>query len=462
MNNSASDYFSGPLQRQNIFHIMVNRFAVIDGMTLTFYKDETRQKLDMTFEITPDAIIDINDCKNSHKFTITAKDSSLTCCTEDTDKLMRWILAIRGCTFYSKKISMDDFNIISVIGRGYSGKVMLCESKKDGELLAIKSVQKWKLAESKKVQTILIERSILEHVNFPFIVSMKFAFQTEKNFYLGIEYVPGGELFNHMKNMRKLPLSEVKLYIAEIALALNYLHSHGIIYRDLKAENVLIGKDGHVKLTDFGLSKICESTSTFCGTIEYLSPEAVLHQNYGQQIDWWGLGVLTFELLFGYTPFFDPSRIRLFNNIVKNPPKFPNNTNPEVVEFINFVLVKDPKKRPGFHEIRRHSFFKEMDFEKVLKKEYSPVFIPTLQNNASIDNFDKEFTNENPDDSVADLSVGKDDQYLPGFSYEETHIMFDTDSERSFHSDDEEIVIDDRDDAKQNNHTNEETYPPSQ
>lgn len=460
--NTTSDYFSGPLQRQNIFHLMVQRFAVINGMTLIFYKDDSRQKIDFTFEITPDVVIDINDVKNNHKFTITTKNSSITCCTEDTDKLMRWILAIRGCTFCTKKISMNDFNIISVIGRGFSGKVMLCENKKNGELLAIKSVQKWKLAESKKVQTILIERSILEQVNFPFIVSMKFAFQTEKNFYLGIEYIPGGELFNHMKNMKKLQISEVKLYIAEIALALNYLHNHGIIYRDLKAENILIGKDGHIKLTDFGLSKICESTSTFCGTIEYLSPETVLHNSYGQQIDWWGLGVLTFELIFGYTPFFDPSRVRLFNNIVKNPPKFPKIADPEVVEFINFVLVKDPKKRPGFHEIRRHSFFKEIDFEKVLKKEYSPVFIPNVQDKTSISNFDEEFTNENPDDSVAELDVDKDDEYLPGFSYEDKHMMFDTDSERSFHSDDDGPANGDlfEDNLKQNFHLNEIEYPP--
>ncbi|OHS95828.1 AGC family protein kinase [Tritrichomonas foetus] len=431
------EYIAGPLQRQNILRIWLRRYAVIKGTTLIFYKDDTRSKIDITFDITPDVVINIMDL---HKFTINTINGSLSCCTESTDSSMRWILAIRGCTFCTRKVTMDDFKVISVIGRGYYGKVMLCENKITGEIIAIKTVQKWKLVQSKKVQTILIERSILEQVNFPFIVSMKFAFQTDKKFYLGIEYVPGGELFNHLQKLNKLPLPEVKLYIAEIALALNYLHSKGIIYRDLKSENILIDENGHIKLTDFGLSKFAESTNTFCGTTEYLAPEMVVHRPYTEAIDWWSLGILTYELLFGVTPFYNSNRPKLYANIVHSNPTFPPGADPTAVEFIKFVLNKDPKKRPGFHEIRRSDFMKDIDFEKVLKKEVQPIFVPNLEDKYNTTNFDEEFTRETPQDSVTGLDVEQEEQYLPGFSYnDDGNVIFESDNERVFHSDDEQF-----------------------
>ena len=432
------DYISGILQRQGALRIWLKRYAVIKGTNLIFYKNDSRTKIDHQFEITPDVIISINDTKTTHRFTITTSRGSINCATDSTDSSMRWILAIRGCTFSSMKVTMNDFKIISVIGRGYFGKVMLCENKATGELIAIKTVQKWKLVQSNKIQTVLIERSILEQVNFPFIVSMKFAFQTEKKFYLGIEYVPGGELFNHLQKSKNLPLNDIKLYIAEVALAINYLHSKGIIYRDLKTENVLIDIDGHIKLTDFGLSKMAQSTETFCGTSEYLAPEMVLHQPYSEAIDWWSLGIMTYELLFGITPFYNKNRTKLFSNIVYAQPGFPPNVDPVIADFVKFILNKDARKRPKFHEIRRHEFFKDVDFEKVLNKEIGPSFIPDIKKKFDTNNFDEEFTREVPQDSAAGLDVGSPDKYLPGFSYnEEQHVMFESDSENVFASDDQ-------------------------
>ena len=214
---------------------------------------------------------------------------------------------------------MDNFKILSVIGRGYYGKVMLVqEIKSPKNFYAIKSIRKTTLKESNSIHTIVAERNVLAKCKHPFIVSLKFAFQTPSKFYFGLEYAPGGELFYHMQHRGLLPLEEVRLYVAEIALAFDFLHKNNIIYRDLKPENVLLDADGYVKLTDFGLAKDLSSinqTSTFCGTTEYLAPEIIRHMEYSFSVDWWTLGILAFELLFGRTPFANQNRIKMFQNI---------------------------------------------------------------------------------------------------------------------------------------------------
>jgi serine/threonine protein kinase len=197
---------------------------------------------------------------------------------------------------------MDEFDSISVIGRGNYGKVMLCQSKFTRERFAIKTVRKAVLLKSQKVHTVIRERQILEQVTSPFIVRLCFAFQTPSKFYLGLEYVPGGDLFHRLTD-RTNPITpaDARLYIAEIALALDYVHEAGVLYRDLKPENVLVCRDGHLKLTDFGLAKQMnaeEETATFCGTPEYVAPEMIRKENYSYAIDWWALGVLAFELVF--------------------------------------------------------------------------------------------------------------------------------------------------------------------
>ena len=335
--------------------------------------------------------------------------------------MMRWILAIRGCTFQNPKVSMDQFKIISTIGRGFYGKVMLVQHKKTGQMLAIKSIQKWKLVQTKKIDTVLIERSILEKTKFPFIVEMKYAFQTPKKFYLVLEYIAGGELFFHMQKNGTFPMDVVKLYIAEITLALNYLHSNGIVYRDLKPENVLIDIDGHIKLTDFGLSKLAAETSTFCGTNEYLAPEIIARHSYSYSIDYWSLGILTYEMLFGRTPWASQNNAVLFNNIVHADLLFPAEATPEAIDFLTFVLVKDPRKRPGFQEIIHHPFFKEYDFQRVLNKGYTPGFIPKITNQFDPSNFDNEFVSEIANDSSAASIGDHENDYLPGFSYTADH-----------------------------------------
>lgn len=338
---------------------------------------------------------------------------------ETNNEMMRWILALRIQTFHKKGISMDNFDILSVIGRGFFGKVMLVKEKNSGRLFAIKSIRKSKLLEKNRLQSVISERLILGKICHPFIVSLEFAFQTPSKFYFGLEYAPGGELFYHMERRDKLPYEEVVLYIAEIAIALKYLHDNNIIYRDLKPENVLLDAEGHIKLTDFGLAKDLSDVdfaSTMCGTVEYMAPEIIQHQHYGKSVDWWALGILTYELFYGQTPFFNQNKSKIMKSIVQSQPKFPKNVDPVIRDFILFLLEKDPNQRPDFEQIKVNDFFKKLDFDEVYKKKIKPSYVPSIDANNELRNFDSEFTNELAIDSLSQPVLGSNVE-IENFSF---------------------------------------------
>lgn len=386
-------------------------------------KDENCTNIDTVIDILPTTRIEILENENSPRFGIIDKNNrSITLEAQTTNQMMQWILVLRSKTFQVKKLSMENFRIISVIGRGVYGKVMLVEDiKNPSKKYAIKSVRKSKLVESDKVHTVLTERNVLAQCQHPFIVSLYFAFQTPSKFYFGLEYSPGGEIFFHMQKRGNLPLEEVKYYISEISLAFDFLHKHHIIYRDLKPENVLLDFEGFIKLTDFGLSKdlsAIDQTSTFCGTAEYLAPELVNHQNYDYSIDWWTLGIFTFELLYGHTPFANPNRIKMFQNIISKPPAFPHNADPGVVSLVSELLIKDPKKRATFKEIKENIFFEGINFDDVLARKIKPPFVPDILDDKLTppSNFDSDFTSETAADSFTFPIFGSL-QKVEGFSY---------------------------------------------
>ncbi|OHT16522.1 AGC family protein kinase [Tritrichomonas foetus] len=343
---------------------------------------------------------------------------------ESIEEANRWITAIRSATSPLPAMSMDQFKIISVLGRGFYGKVMLVQKIDSGEIFAIKSIQKSRLIETNKSHTVIAERNIMMKAHHPFIVNLCFAFQTQSKFYFGLEYAPGGELFYHMERLGVIQIDDARLYVAEIGLALDYLHSLGIVYRDLKPENILLDINGHIKITDFGLSKDLletESTTTFCGTSEYLAPEVVMQLPYSYPIDIWALGVLTYEMILGYTPFFDENKSKMFTNIVTAEPFFPPQLDRRVADFIRQMLVKDPATRPRFSDMKNHAFFEGFDWQKVYDKEYRPNFIPQTKNLLSTNNFDPEFTNEIAADSFVQSAIG-DVGNVPGFSYFDANI----------------------------------------
>ncbi|KAH0788551.1 AGC family protein kinase [Histomonas meleagridis] len=328
-----------------------------------------------------------------------------------------------------KKVSLEDFQIIKPIGQGFFGKVYLVRYQKDGKLYALKAMSKAKLAENGSIQHIFNEKKILINNRNPFLVQAFFAFQTEKKVFIVLEYVPGGELFRLLQDEYKFCEKRAKLYAAEILLGLSYLHEHGIIYRDLKPENILVDEDGHLKITDFGFSKLNiktegQTTTTFCGTPEYLAPEVFKHQPYTRAVDWWSFGVMLFEMLTGCQPFYSDNVEKMIRSIMFDSIEYPVNMSPEAVDLCKKLLQKDPKKRLGSgpldaEEIKRHSFFAGINWTNVMNKKTCPKYIPTIKSETDTSNFDEEFTEMPNAVSLGDDSLVPEEaqEAFQGFTY---------------------------------------------
>jgi serine/threonine protein kinase len=335
----------------------------------------------------------------------------------DQDALAQWLMDIRSETFYNPNLSMENFELISVLGRGVFGKVTLVRDRTSGRLSAIKSIHKNSMIQSGRVHTIVSERAVLGKIQHPFITSLQFAFQSSTKFYIGLEYIPGGELLGLLTRVGRIPLDDVRIYIAEVGLALSALHSKGIVYRDLKPENILIAADGHLKLADFGLAKDISGTSTqtFCGTLDFMAPEIVTGKKYSYEIDWWALGILTYQLIFGTAPFSDANRQRQMNKILTGRPVFERDTDNHVIDFVQKLLIKDPKKRFNFENLKAHPFFENMKMSEIMEKKYTPSFVPEIRDLTTPTYFDEEFTTEPAVDSIASTSL--DNQVFKGFSF---------------------------------------------
>jgi serine/threonine protein kinase len=332
-------------------------------------------------------------------------------------ELLSWLIALRAETFYRADLSMDRFDCLSVIGRGMFGKVTLCRHRDTSELVAIKSIHKNAMIQSGRVHTILSERAVLSRLHHPFVTELRFAFQSATKFYIGLEYVPGGDLLGLMRRAGRVPLSDARIYIAELGLALSALHRQGIVYRDLKPDNVLIGADGHLKLADFGLAKDLagSTTSSFCGTVDYIAPEIIQGRQYSYAVDWWALGVVAYELIFGESPFFDPNREKMLARIVNTRPNFPRDADSRTVDFLQKLLIKDPAHRFGFDGLKGHRFFDGLAIDAVLEKRVTPSFVPQAEAMAALRYVDDEFTADPAMDSLGSFA-DHDDPFL-GFDF---------------------------------------------
>lgn len=290
-------------------------------------------------------------------------------------------------------VSLSDFHLKKVVGKGAFGKVMMCQKTTGddaGEVYAVKVLVKSVIAEKKQVEHTKSERRILMEINHPFIVRLRYAFQSEDKLYLVTDYYNGGSLFYHLRKSRSFAEDRARFYGAEIMLAIEHLHQHGIIYRDLKLENILMDNVGHIALTDFGLSKenvdqvFSEQLKTFCGTAEYIAPELLKGFRYGAAVDWWSFGILLYEMLNLKTPFYDKNRKLMFHSIINQNPKMPKDFSPEAKDIIKQFLNKDAKQRLGCAEgaameIMSHSFFADLDFDALVRKEVDPPFRPDVQ-----------------------------------------------------------------------------------
>uniref|UniRef100_A0A8C5EP68 Protein kinase C n=1 Tax=Gouania willdenowi TaxID=441366 RepID=A0A8C5EP68_GOUWI len=334
-------------------------------------------------------------------------------------------------------LGLGDFELIRVIGRGSYAKVLLVRLKKDDHVYAMKVVKKELVHDDEDIDWVQTEKHVFEQASTnPFLVGLHSCFQTESRLFLVIDYVNGGDLMFHMQRQRKLPEEHARFYASEICIALNFLHEKGIIYRDLKLDNVLLDHDGHIKITDYGMCKEGirpgDTTSTFCGTPNYIAPEILRGEDYGFSVDWWALGVLMFEMMAGRSPFDiitdNPdmnTEEYLFQVILEKPIRIPRSLSVKAASVLKGFLNKDPKERlgcqvqTGFIDIKAHTFFRAIDWDLLEKKEMTPPFKPQISDEYGLENFDTQFTNEpvqlTPDDD--DIIKRIDQSEFEGFEY---------------------------------------------
>ncbi|KAI1236000.1 hypothetical protein IHE44_0002094 [Lamprotornis superbus] len=354
----------------------------------------------------------------------------------ETVHLYPQAMSIRESGKASSSLGLQDFDLLRVIGRGSYAKVLLVRLKKTERIYAMKVVKK-ELVNDDEVGKILIgfrqrNTSLNRPQIIPFWSDCILASRQKA------EYVNGGDLMFHMQRQRKLPEEHARFYSAEISLALNYLHERGIIYRDLKLDNVLLDSEGHIKLTDYGMCKEGlrpgDTTSTFCGTPNYIAPEILRGEDYGFSVDWWALGVLMFEMMAGRSPFDivgssdNPDQNTedyLFQVILEKQIRIPRSLSVKAAGVLKSFLNKDPKERLGCHpqtgfaDIQGHPFFRNVDWDLMEQKQVVPPFKPNISGEFGLDNFDSQFTNEpvqlTPDDD--DIVKKIDQSEFEGFEY---------------------------------------------
>jgi RAC serine/threonine-protein kinase/serum/glucocorticoid-regulated kinase 2 len=318
----------------------------------------------------------------------------------------------------SKKISTDDFDVVRVIGKGSFGKVMQVKKKDTGEVFAMKEMSKEIIERENLLEHTFAEKSILQKINHPFIVKLHYAFQTKDKLYLVLDFLSGGELFFHLGQVQKFDEWRAKFYTAEIGLALGHLHSMDIIYRDLKPENAVLDKDGHVCLTDFGLAKTnvrgATSAKTFCGTPEYLAPEFLIGVGHGKAVDWWSLGVLLYEMLCGIPPFYSENVTEMYELILKKPLEFPPDVSPAAQDLLRKLLDRNPQARlQDVDRFKAHPFFADVNFPELYARKIRPPFVP----DPAVLNFDDEFTKMKVD-RLGQATTGQTHTKIAGFTYD--------------------------------------------
>ncbi|KAJ2665772.1 Serine/threonine kinase [Coemansia sp. RSA 1199] len=321
-----------------------------------------------------------------------------------------------------RKVGFENFKFVKVLGKGNFGKVMLSEEKGTGKLYAIKVLKKEFIVENDEFDSTRSEKRVLLIANqerHPFLVGLHSCFQTSNHIFFVMEYISGGDLMMHVQKKGSFGERQAKFFACEILLGLAYFHKAGIIYRDLKLDNILLDNEGHVKIADYGLCKenmgYGQTTITFCGTPEFMAPEIVLEQRYGRAVDWWAFGVLIYEMILGTSPFHGEDENEIFDSILEDEILYPVRMSRDSVFICQALLEKDPSKRLGSgpndaEDIMKHSFFAGVNWDDVLNKKISPLYVPEIRGRFDVSNFDPEFTTEKPGLTPTNTIIDKHDQ----------------------------------------------------
>ncbi|KAL1604612.1 Serine/threonine kinase [Nothophoma quercina] len=306
-----------------------------------------------------------------------------------------------------RRIGLDHFNFLAVLGKGNFGKVMLAETKSTKQLYAIKVLKKEFIIENDEVESTRSEKRVFLIANkerHPFLLNLHACFQTETRVYFVMEYISGGDLMLHIQR-GQFGTKRAQFYAAEVCLALKYFHENGVIYRDLKLDNILLTLDGHIKIADYGLCKeemwYGSTTSTFCGTPEFMAPEILLDKKYGRAVDWWAFGVLIYQMLLQQSPFRGEDEDEIYDAILADEPLYPIHMPRDSVSILQKLLTREPELRLGSgptdaQEIMSHAFFRNINWDDIYHKRVAPPFVPTITSATDTSNFDTEFTSVTP------------------------------------------------------------------
>jgi len=292
-------------------------------------------------------------------------------------------------------INLNSFDIVKTIGTGSFGRVHLVKSRANNKFYAMKAIPKGHIAKEQQIEHIQEEKRILSQLHHPLFIQLSGTFQTRTHLFIVTNYVAGGELFAVLKKKVRFMNNIAKFYAAEVTIALEYLHSKDIIYRDLKPENIMLDITGHIKLVDLGFAKhVPDVTYTLCGTPEYMAPEVILSKAYGKAVDWYALGILIYEMLCGYPPFYDQDQLQLYKKILSGKIHWPSYVTEEAKDLIKQLITPDLTKRfgnlkNGANDIKQHEWFAGVEWAKVEKLGIAPPFIPEIQNEGDTRHFQR-------------------------------------------------------------------------
>lgn len=311
---------------------------------------------------------------------------------------------------------LSGYEMLQTLGSGTFGRVRLCSMKANGNVFAMKSLRKSELIRLKQQEHIQNERALLMQIEHPFIVCLYRTFQEPEHVHMLLEFVNGGEVFSHLRRAGRFSKEFTKFYVGQIILVFQYLHGLNIVYRDLKPENLLIGAKGYLKITDFGFAKCINKneTHTLCGTPEYLAPEIVQSKGHGIGVDWWALGILTFEMLCGFPPFYDENPYGIYQKIMVGRIEFPKHIDVYGKDFLKRLLTQDKENRMGCRgfgalDLKRHKFFRGVDWNALHSSRIQAPIVPKVSSSLDTHYFDKypeeDEKDENPPLTPADQAV---------------------------------------------------------